>query len=276
MTRWQVIALKEVRSLFSDRTPKIGVVLVALVFVFGGYIVPTTVPPVSDVTIVNLDQLLRGILVFLVPLFGLLLGYRTVVGERVGGQLVLLLSFPYSRSDVVLGKAVGRGLVLVGTITAGTLGAAALVEYPFGSVALDTLAVFLGTTLLYGLVFLMIGIGLSTVTASMRRGTILTFGVFFLSVVAWSGLEGYFLQALQYVDLAGDTLPDWARFVYGAEPTLLYGRVMDTFVADVSSGPYLGSSAPWYLGGTVAAVLLVAWVILPALGGYLQFRRSDL
>jgi ABC-2 type transport system permease protein len=276
MTRWQTVARKEVRSLFSERTPKLGIGLVALVFVFGGYIVPTTVPPVSDVTIVDLDQLLRGILVFLVPLFGLLLGYRAVVGERVGGQLVLLLSFPCSRLDVVLGKAIGRGVVLVGTITAGTLGAAALVEYPFGTVGLDTLAVFLGATVLYGVVFLMIGIGLSTVTASIRRGTVLTFAVFFLSVVAWPGLDGYFLQALQYVDLAGDTLPDWARFVYGAEPTLLYQRVMNTFVANVDSGPYLGPSAPWYLSGGVASVLLIAWVILPALGGYLQFRRTDL
>jgi ABC-2 type transport system permease protein len=276
MTRWQTVARKEVRSLFSERTPKLGIGLVALVFVFGGYIVPTTVPPVSGVTIATLDQILRGILVFLVPLFGLLLGYRTVVGERVGGQLVLLLSFPCSRLDVVLGKAVGRGVVLVGTITAGTLGAAALVEYPFGTVALDTLAVFLGATVLYGVVFLMIGIGLSTVTAWIRRGTVLTFAVFFLSVVAWPGLDAYFLQALQYLDLAGDTLPDWARFVYGAEPTLLYQRVMNTFVADVSAGPYLGPSAPWYLGGGVATVLLIAWVVLPAVGGYAQFRRTDL
>lgn len=278
MTRWTTIARKEVRSLFTSRTPKIGVGLVTLVFLLGGYIVPTTVqnPAVMDVTIGDYDQFLRGIVVFLIPLFGLLLGYRAVVGERVGGQLALVLSFPHSRADVVLGKALGRGLVLVATITAGTLGAAALVEYPFGTVSLDMLAIFLGATVLYGIVFLTIGIGLSTITVSMRRATILTFGVFFLSAVAWPQLDGYFLDALQYVNLAGDTLPDWARFVYGAEPTLLYQRVMDAFVADVHAGAYLGPSAPWYLGGGTAAVLLVAWALLPALGGYLRFRRTDL
>jgi len=278
MTRWNTLARKEIRGLFNNRSSKIGIGIVALVFVFGGYIAPTTVqdPSVVDVTIVDYDQFLRGILVFLVPLFGLLLGYRAVVGERAGGQLTLLLSFPHSRSDVVLGKTIGRGVVLVGTIVAGTLGAAALVEYPFGAVSLDRLVVFLGATSLYGTAFLTIGIGLSTVTASMRRATILTFGVFFLSVVAWPQLNGYFLDALQYVNLADDTLPDWARFIYGAEPTLLYERVMDTFIADVDSGAYLGPSAAWYLNGSTAVMLLAAWTVLPAIGGYVQFRRTDL
>lgn len=278
MTRWTTVAQKELRSFFTGRTPKIGVGLVALVFVFGGYITPTTVenPAVMDVTIADLDQVLRGIIVFLVPLFGLLLGYRAVVGEREGGQLALVLSSPISRADVVLGKTLCRGLILVTTLTAGTLGAAALVDYPFGTVALDTLIIFLVTTVLYGVVFLTIGIGLSTLTASTRRATILTFGVFFLFVVAWPGLEGYVLDALQYLNLAGDALPDWARFVYGAEPTLLYQRVMDAFVADVNTGAYLGPSAPWYLGGGTAVVLLAAWAVLPVVGGYVRFRRTDL
>ena len=278
MSRWQPIARKEIRGLFTSRAPKIGVLLVAFVFVMGGYVVPTMVqnPTVVDVSIVDYARLLRGTVVLLVPLFGLLLGYRAVVGARTGGQLTLLFSFPYSRRDVVLGKAIGRGLVLVATITAGTFGGAALVHYPFGTVSLGTLAVFLGATTLYGLVFLTIGIGISTITASIRRATVLTFGVFFLSAVAWPQLDGYFLDALQYVNLAGDTLPDWARFVYGVEPTLLYQRVIDAFVANAHAGPYLGSSSPWYLGGGVAVGLLVVWVLVVSVGGYLQFRRTDL
>lgn len=278
MSRWRTVARKEIRGLFTGRTPKVGVGLVAAVFVFGGYITPTTVsePGVTTVTLVDLDRFLRDVVVFLVPLFGLLLGYRAVAGERERGQLALVLSFPFSRADIVLGKALGRGSVLGATLTAGILGAAALVEYPFGTVAVDTLAVYLGATLLYGAAFFAVGIGLSTVTASTRRATVLAFGTFFLSTVAWPGLRGYFLDGLQYVGLAGDSLPDWARFVYGAEPTLLYGRVMDAFVADVARGPYLGPSAPWYLGGGPAVVLLVGWVVAPAVAGYVRFRRTDL
>lgn len=275
MSGWIPVARKEVRGLVGNRTAKIGVALVALVFVLGGYVVPTSV---SDPTMADYDSFLRGIVLFLVPLFGLLLGYRAVVAERAAGRLTLLLSFPHSRSDVVLGKAVGRGLVLVVALSVGVLGGAALVEYPFGTVDPGTAAVYLGATLLYGNAFLSIGVALSTLTASLRRATVLTFGTFFLFVVAWPQLDGFLLQGLEYLNLAEDRLPDWARFLHGAEPSMLYGRVLDSFVTTnrLQSGTYLGVGGPWYLGGETAAVLLFGWVLLPALAGYLRFRGTDL
>jgi len=278
MTRWTAVARKEVHGLFAGRILRIGLWLVILVFVLGGYIVPTTVqnPSATSVTFADYEQLLRGTVVILVPLVGLLLGYRTVVGERAGGQLALILSLPHSRAEVVFGKALARGSVLTATITAGTVAAAALVEYPFGTVSLTTFAIVLVTTVVYGLVFLAIGLAISTVTASTRRATVFTFGIFFLFVVAWPQLDGYFLTGLQYVGLAGNSLPEWAQFVYGAEPSLLYQRVMDAFVAKRDTGAYLGPAAPWYLGGGVAALLLIAWTILPALGGYIKFQRTEL
>lgn len=273
MTGWQTIAGREVRTLWRARTAKAGVALVVLVFALGGYVAPTTVPAP---TIVEYDGLLRGGVGFLVPLFGLLLGYRTVVAERAAGRLTLVLSLPHSRAGVVLGKLIGRGAVLVGTITAGVLVGGALVDYPFGSVALDTLAVYLLTTLAFGLIYLVVGVAISTITASPRRATVLTFGVFFLSVVAWPQLPGPFYQALSYLGLAGDRLPDWALFVHGLDPGLLYRRVLDAYVVGVERGPYLGTGAPWYLGGGAAAGLLLAWLVVPAVGGYRRFRGTDL
>ena len=275
MTTWRSVARKEIRGLIGNRTAKIGIGLVMLVFVLGGYIVPTNV---SDPTIADYDEFLRGIVSFLVPLFGLLLGYRAVVGERATGRLTLMLSFPYSRADVVVGKVVGRGIILVGTIAIGILGGAWLVAYPFGTVALDTLASYVGATALFGVVFLAIGVGLSTLTSSLRRATVFTFGTFFLSAVAWPQLDGYFLQALEYLNLASDELPDWAVFVHGVEPGLLYIRVLNTFVTpnQLQSGAALGSSGPWYMGGSVAVVLLFGWALTPIVGGYLQFQGTDL
>lgn len=275
MTGWPTVARKEVRGQIGSRTGKLGIALVTLVFVLGGYIAPTTA---SDPTMTDYDGFLRGILLFLVPLFGLLLGYRAVVAERVAGQLTLSLSFPYSRADIVLGKAVGRGLVLLGTITVGVLVGAVLVDYPFGTIDLSTLASYLGATALFGLAYLTIGIGLSTVTSSLRRATVLTFGVFFLSVVAWPQLDGIFLQALEFLNLASDELPHWAVFIHGADPSILYQRVLDTYVSPnkIKSGAYLGSTGPWYLQGGPAVGLLLGWIIFPMVGGYLQFRRTDL
>ncbi|WP_284011671.1 ABC transporter permease [Haloarcula pelagica] len=275
MTRWLTVARKDIRGLIGSRTGKAGIAFVVLIFVFGGYIVPTTA---SDPTMTDYDGFIRGIALFLVPLFGLLLGYRAVVGERAAGRLTLTLSFPHSRADIVFGKMIGRGLVLFVTITVGVLGGAALIEYPFGSVALDRLVSYLGATLLFGFAFLAVGMALSTLTASLRRATVFTFGLFFLFVVGWPQLTGFFLQGLEYLNLASDELPNWAVFVHGAEPSMLYKRVLDTYVSPnkLTSGAALGSAGPWYLQGGPAAWLLVGWIILPSIGGYLQFRRTDL
>ena len=47
-----------------------------------------------------------------VPGIELVAGYMAVVGERRSGSLRVLLSYPFSRFDVVAGKLVGRSLVV--------------------------------------------------------------------------------------------------------------------------------------------------------------------
>jgi ABC-2 type transport system permease protein len=275
MTGWSTVTRKEIRGVLGSRIGKAGVGLVVFVFVLGGYVTPTVT---HDPTLADYDGFLRGVVLFVVPLFGLLLGYRTVVAERVTGSLILTLSVPHSRADVVLGKAVGRGFVLVSTIAVGVCLGAGLVAYPFGSVSLGRLASYFLSTTLFGLAFLAVGIGLSTLTASLRRATVFSFGVFFLAVVAWPQLDGLFLAGLEYANLADDDLPNWAVFLYGIEPGMLYRRVLDTFVSPnrLRSGTYLGVGRPWYLQGGLAAVLLLGWSIIPTLAGYLRFRRTDL
>ncbi len=268
----RTVARKELRGLRGSRTVTVGTGLVGLVYVLAGYVVPTTT---RTPTMVEYDALLRGVTLVVLPLYGLLLGYRAVVAERATGQLTLTLSLPHSRTDVVLGKALARGLVLVCTLGTGVLLGGALVEYPFGSVAPGRLAGYLGITLLYGLAFLDVGLALSTLTASLRRATALTFGVFFLLVVAWPSLEGSVLDALQLVGLADERLPDWARFVYGAEPSAAYTRALEAFVA-TDGGSVAGGADPWYLGGGAAVGVLVGWVVVPVVVGILRFRRRDL
>lgn len=275
MTRWSTIARKDIRGLVGSRTGKTGIGLVVLVFLFSGYLVPTTT---SNPTMTDYDSFARGIVLFLVPLFGLLLGYRAVVGERATGRLTLTLSFPHSRADIVIGKFVGRGLTLSAALSVGILGGAVLIEYPFGSVTVETLLSYLFATVLFGLAFLAIGIALSALTTSLRQATVLTFGVFFLFVVAWPQLTGFLLQGLEYLNLANNTLPDWAVFVHGAEPSMLYQRVLDSYVSPnkLTSGAALGSVGPWYLQGGPAVLLLAGWIVTPTVTGYLQFRRTDI
>ena len=61
-----------------------------------------------DVVIVSLSSLT----IFLVPLVALLISHDAIVGEMERGTMLLLLSYPVSRRQVLLGKFVGHLAIL--------------------------------------------------------------------------------------------------------------------------------------------------------------------
>ena len=270
---WQTIARKDIRGVVRTRRRKFGFALVAFTFVLGGYLLPLSVqqPSTSDLPGYMLEAV-----TLLVPLLGLLLGYKTIVAERASGQIALLLSLPHSRRGAVFGKFAGRLLVLAGVVGVGIVLASALVAYPFGSLEIGVLLAYLFVTLAFGTAFLSIGMAISTLTRSSRRATGGTFGVFFLFVILWQDLRAGLFFLLEYLGLASDGLPNWALFVHGLEPGMLYRRIVDGFFSGVESGPYLGPDAPLYLGEWVALVALLLWVVGPISFGYLRFERVDI
>ena len=61
-----------------------------------------------EVTIVSLASLT----IFLLPLIALLLGFDAIVGESERGTLLLLLTYPLSRPQLLIGKFLGHAAVL--------------------------------------------------------------------------------------------------------------------------------------------------------------------
>ncbi|MFP8914979.1 ABC transporter permease, partial [Pseudomonas aeruginosa] len=55
---------------------------------------------------------LTSLATFLMPLIALLLAYDAIVGEEEGGTLLLLLTYPLGRGQLLLGKFLGHGLIL--------------------------------------------------------------------------------------------------------------------------------------------------------------------
>ena len=68
---------------------------------------------------------LSSLATFLMPLIALLLAYDAIVGEEEGGTLLLLLTYPLNRAQILLGKFIGHGLIL-GLATLIGFGCAAL------------------------------------------------------------------------------------------------------------------------------------------------------
>jgi len=67
------------------------------------------------VTVVSLSSLT----IFLIPLIALLLGYDAIVGEAERGCLLLILTYPVSRLEIILGKFLGHAGILSFAIIVG-------------------------------------------------------------------------------------------------------------------------------------------------------------
>ena len=243
-----------------------------LVCLIGGYAFPAVTS--GDVTGDRFAGFMSTSIGLLLPLVGLLLGYNAVVGDRESGRLKLSLSMPHSRRDVLAGKLLTRGGYLVAAVLIGLIGAGALVYYPFGSLSVSYLA-YMAVTLGFGIIFFGIGVTLSTFLKSRQFATVGAFGIFFLFVVIWEELLSVVVFLLEQVGGSGEPT-DPLRFIHGAEPGLLYDRIIGAFFEGRSEGPYLGADAPWYLGEGVALFLFALWVVVPLAVGYLRFTRTDL
>lgn len=274
---WQAIASKDYFEAKTSRLVRYLIYLFVAVCLLGGYVFPVTTT--GEVTTDRFAGFMTGSIGLLLPLVGLLLSYNAIVGERESGQLALLLSLPHDRKQVVFGKLFGRGLLLAFAVIVGLVGAFGLVVYPFGSISVAATVnyvLYILLTLLFGLIFFGLGLALSTFTTSKQLATLSAFGVFFVFVVIWDLVGEGLRFGLEQLGLASGTLPDWALFVHGSEPGMLYDRIIAGFFENSASGPYLGPDAPWYLNEWVALVLFVLWAIVPLSIGYRRFEGTDL
>lgn len=132
---------------------------------------------------------LASLATFLMPLIALLLAYDAIVGEEEGGTLMLLLTYPLSRGQILLGKFVGHGMIL-GLATLIGFGCAALaIAVLVPDIELGTLtwafARFIISSTLLGLVFLALAYVLSSSANEKSTAAGLALGLWFLFVLVF-------------------------------------------------------------------------------------------
>ena len=88
---------------------------------------------------------LASLAVFLIPLIALLLSYDSFVGEQESGTLLLLLTYPLSKTQLLLGKFIGQGGIIALAIFLGFGSSALLLYVQLGdSAIISTFALFIG------------------------------------------------------------------------------------------------------------------------------------
>lgn len=127
---------------------------------------------------------LASLAVFLIPLIALLISYDSFVGEQESGTLLLLLTYPLSKSQLLLGKFFGQGAIIALAILLGFGTSAVLLFMQVdNSQVLSSFALFIFSAILLGLSFTAIAylISLSVSEKSKAAGfALITWFVFAL------------------------------------------------------------------------------------------------
>lgn len=183
-----IIAGQEIRDGLRNRW------IVALTLVLAGFALSLTLLGSAPggtigaspllVTVVSLSSLT----IFLLPLIGLMLSYDSIIGEVERGTMLLLLSYPVARWQVMAGKFLGHMAILAfaTTIGYGVAGGVAA----FSSVGIDTnawlaFASMIASSIALGGAFLAIGYLISTRVRERATAGGIAIGIWLLFVLVY-------------------------------------------------------------------------------------------
>ena len=215
---------------------------------------------------------LASLTIFLVPLIALLLSFDAIVGEHERGTLMLLLSYPVARWQVVAGKAAGQ-IAILGSATLVGYGAAAgalALKADIGREAWIAFGAMVLTSVMLGGAFVSLGCLASTLVRERATAAGLAVGVWLFFVLVYD------------TALLGVLVADQGRVVtQQALDALLLLNPADVYrlfnvSASRSVSVYSGMAGP----GDAAALpawaflaVLAAWVAAPLGLAMLAFQR---
>ncbi len=241
----------------------------------------------------------------IIPLIAIILGWRSIAGERETGSIKILLSLPHSRADAVLGKLIGRSAVLSLSLLAG-FGLAGIVVVALGFIqfGLGDVSGFLGDyigllaiSIVYGIAYTALAVTVSALARSTTLAAAGAFGIFVLFYVIWNALEGVFnlligrgtISSVEYTieldgqEFAAERLPDWALFILQLDPGNAYGNTLSmvTSVSVFEIGVELEEAAfeggmPFFLQDWFSVLILLFWITVPIAFAIYQFDQVDL
>lgn len=272
---WAVVARKDFQD--AGRSRLLWVVTALFVLLVGGlafayaeFFAGTGAP--DDLSL-GFVVFLQGTAGFFVSIAALLVGYKSIAGERESGTITFLLGLPHTRRDVVVGKLIGRTAVLAVALLAGfAVAAATLLAFGSSFSGVEFL-LFTALTIFYALAFVAVAVGLSALTGSSSKAAAgaITFWAF---NQFWGVVPLVVLIVVGGLTFPEPPFPDWYHALAGLGPGAAYGNAAAYFLPEGFAdqiGSEFGGLPPWY-----GLVVLVGWAVLPLAVGYWRFERADL
>lgn len=221
-----------------------------------------------DVVVVGLASLA----IFLVPLIALLISHNAITREAEGGTLLLLLSHPLARWQVIAGKFLGQLGIMAFATVVGFSFAAAFVVWQHGAEGWQAFGAMTGASILLGAVFLSLGLLASASVQESSTAAGISIGLWLLFVAIYD-------MALLAVLVAqgGHAIPGWTMdLALVLNPTDAY-RLLT--LGEGSSAMLSGMGGVFDNSSLTPGVLvgaLVLWCALPLGLAMAVFSRRNL
>jgi ABC-2 type transport system permease protein len=275
---WRVIAAREFSDAVRSRLLW-GLVAIVAVVIGGTASVPLLIPAMNASLLTGLGAA-SEFAAILVPVVALVAAYLAIAGERESGSLRLLLGLEPNRRTVVLGKFLGRSAVVAAGLAAGFLLAGVVLFLAYGSLQPVAFLTVLGLTVVLGVSYVGIAVGISAATGTRARAMTLGIATYLSLSLLWDLFPQGAHLVVEGAPPSG-AVPGWFVLLEGLSPSGAYSALVTRALSAAEPafpGPeaLLGGPVPVYAQWWVFAAILLVWTLLPLLVGGWVFERADL
>lgn len=271
-----LIASKEFRDDYRNRWTIAVAVLFAVLALSIAYFGGVTAGKIGFTSFEATLASLTTLAAFVIPLIGLLIAYDMVVGEHDSGTLLLMLSYPISRIELVAGKFVGHCGALAAATLAGFGLAVAIIQFMQPEARTLEAWLYIGNFVLSAFMLGASFIALATVISVATKDKARAAG---LALVAWLITVIIFdLCLLAILVFSGGNR--WEQSIF---PQLLYLNPIDVFrlinLTALGSGSgnelFMGMTATYVYRPALLYLAMLLWIVVPFQLALFLFRRKE-
>ena len=234
--------------------------------------------PTGSVRVSELDIRvisLASLSVYLVPLIALMLSYDALVGEIERGTLMLLLAYPVTRWQIILGKFIGHLSILLIAILAGYGGAVVILTLvtDSGTDGWQAYAFMMASSLMLGAVFIALGYFVSVIVRERATAVGAAIGLWLVFVVLYDLLL-FGMLTMDEEQKIGQQLFSMLMLV---SPTDTYRVLNLSLFEGVSEAAGIaGVASEAGLSGALMLGAMLLWIALPLGATLMLFQRREL
>lgn len=218
---------------------------------------------------------LASLAVFVIPLIALMLAYDGVVGEDESGTLLLLMTYPLSRWQLILGKMMGQSMIMAFSTIIG-FGLSAVIMGLFSddtswSELFKPYAFFIVFAILLGWVFIAIATMISASVSEKSKAAGLALITWFIFVFMFDlSLLGLL------VSTEGNVNAELFPYLLLLNPTDVFRLIIIDFFAQQELTGLMAVAQHAQFATSSLILSMLVWLIAPVLLAILIFNRRKL